>query len=252
MSSSNSDYVSDEGLLNLSNTILKRIYNLKGSAKSGMSIKSRFNTQDLDRIKAAVKKSEEKISGEIVPVFVERSGFYSIANYRGAMIISGLTFIIIVLIDRYAPTYSVMDPLFIFLAVTLGGLIGAIATHTIDLIKRLMLSQKHMDQATRKRAENAFLEEEVFNTRHRTGIMIFISFFEKEVMVMADRGVSKVVEQKEWDKMVSKIIEKIRLGKVTEGIEEAIERCGEILLEKGFKKSPDDINELRDDLRIEN
>ena len=46
-----------------------------------------------------------------------------------------------------------------------------------------------MDHTTRQRAENAFLEEEVFNTTQRTGIMIFISFFEHEVIVMADRGI---------------------------------------------------------------
>jgi putative membrane protein len=217
-----------------------------------MSLTTRFTSQDLDRIKAAVKQAEDKISGEIVPVFVERSGYYTIANYRGAMVIAALTFISIIIIDRYAPALAVADPLFIFLSVVLGGLVGAIATNGIVPLKRAMLSQSHMDQATHKRAENAFLEEEVFNTRHRTGIMIFVSFFEHEVMVMADRGISKVVDQKEWDKMVRNIIEKIRVGKVTEGIEAAILRCGEVLLEKGFVKTPDDINELRDDLRLEN
>lgn len=216
-----------------------------------MSLKTRFNSQDLDRIKAAVKQAEEKISGEIVPVFVERCGFYTIANYRGAMVTATLTFFSIIIIDRYVPSYSVVDPLFIFLVVVLGGLLGAIATNSIDLLKRVMLSQSHMDQGTRKRAENAFLEEEVFNTRHRTGIMIFVSFFEHEVIVMADRGISKVVEQKEWDILVRNIIDKIRMGKVTDGMEAAILRCGEILLEKGFVKTHDDINELRDDLRME-
>ena len=217
-----------------------------------MSLKNRFTSQDLDRIKAAVKQAEEKISGEIVPVFVERSGYYAIANYRGAMVAATLAFVTIIIIDRYVTELSVVDPLLIFLVVFLAGLLGALATHTIDLLKRSMLSRIHMDQGTRKRAENAFLEEEVFNTRHRTGIMIFVSFFEHEIMVIADRGISKVVEQKEWDRMVQKIIEKIRMGKVTDGIEAAILRCGEILLEKGFVKTPDDINELRDDLRIEN
>jgi putative membrane protein len=216
-----------------------------------MSLKNRFSTQDLDRIKAAVKEAEDKISGEIVPVFVERSGHYTIANYRGAMVASALVFLIIVVLDRYVPSLAVYDPLFIFLSVIVGGLLGAIATNSIGPLKKLMLSQSHMDQATRKRAENAFLEEEVFNTRHRTGIMIFVSFFEHEVMVMADRGISKVVEQKEWDKIVSNIIEKIRMGKVADGIETSILRCGELLLEKGFVKTDDDINELRDDLRIE-
>ena len=217
-----------------------------------MSLKNRFTQPDLDRIKAAVKQAEENISGEIVPVFVERSGYYTIANYRGAMITSALLFIVVIAMDRYASSPDVYDPLFIFLWVVLGGLVGAIAANSIVPLKRLLLSQTHMDQATRKRAENAFLVEEVFNTRHRTGIMIFVSFFEREVIVMADRGISKVVDQKEWDKIVRTIIEKIRVGKVTEGIESSILRCGEILLEKGFVKTHDDINELRDDLRVEN
>lgn len=217
-----------------------------------MSLKNRFTQPDLDRIKAAVKQAEEKISGEIVPVFVERSGYYTIANYRGAMITSAVLFLIIIALDRYAPSPDVYDPLFILLWVVLGGLVGAIAANSIPPLKWVLLNQAHMDQATRKRAENAFLVEEVFNTRHRTGIMIFVSFFEREVIVMADRGISKVVDQKEWDRMVQNIIEKIRIGKVTDGIEAAILRCGEILLEKGFVKTRDDINELRDDLRFEN
>ncbi len=216
-----------------------------------MSIQSRFTPQDLERIKAAVHKAEDKISGEIVPVFVERSGQYSIATYRGFLTLAGLGFLTIIVFDRYIPSLAIYDPLLIFLMVTLVGLIGALATSYIDPIKRLMVSQQLMDQATRKRAENAFLEEEVFNTRHRTGIMIFISFFEHEVIVMADRGISKVVDQKEWDTMVRGITGNIRMGKVADGIEAAILRSGEILLEKGFLKTADDVNELRDDLRME-
>ena len=216
-----------------------------------MSIQKRFTDQDFEKIKVAVKNAESKISGEIVPVFVERSGFYTIANYRAALIAASLTFLIIVLIDRYAPLLAVDDPLFIFLAVVLGGIVGASVPHFIHPAKRWFVNPKHLDEATKKKAETAFLEQEVFNTRHRTGIMIFISFFEREVIVMADRGISKVVDQKEWDKMVRGIVENIRKGKVIEGIEGAIRRCGEILLEKGFVQTADDVNELRDDLRIE-
>ncbi len=216
-----------------------------------MSIQRRFTPEELDRIKAAVHKAEEKISGEIVPVFVERSGFYTIANYRGGILLSGITFLCIILFDRYVPALAILDPMLIFFVVVLAGILGGILTHTLPFIKRRLVSREHLDQATRKRAEAAFLEEEVFNTRQRTGILIFISFFEHEVMVLADRGISKVVDQKEWDTMVQHIIEKVRMGQITEGIEDAIHRCGEILFEKGFLKSADDINELRDDLRTD-
>ncbi|HEY5826307.1 MAG TPA: TPM domain-containing protein [Cyclobacteriaceae bacterium] len=218
-----------------------------------MSIQKRFSTEELGRIKEAVKQAEDKISGEIVPVFVETSGYYNIANYRGAFGTAAFAFLSIVIFDRYVPSIAhyLYDPVLIFLIVTIAGLLGAAAAHYLDPVKRWLLNQGHLDQATKRRAENAFLEEEVFNTRHRTGIMIFISFFEREVIVMADRGISKVVEQKEWDSMVKGIIDHVRKGKVTEGLEIAIKRCGEVLLEKGFLKTADDVNELGDDLRIE-
>jgi len=215
------------------------------------TLQKRFTQQELDRIKQAVRDAEEHISGEIVPVFVERSGTYGIASYRAAFVLAALAFVLIIIFDRYVPSLAVYDPQLIFLIVITSGFVGALAARYIEVVGRLLISQGNFDLTTRQRAENAFLEEEVFNTRHRTGIMIFISFFEHEVIVMADRGISKVVEQKEWDNIVANLIGQIRQKKITEGMEAAIKRCGEILKEKGFHKTADDINELRDDLRIE-
>ncbi len=218
-----------------------------------MSIQKRFNPEDLERIKAAVKQAESKISGEIVPFFVEKSSHYTLANYKAGAIGAAMVFFLIVLIDSYSPSIAkyMYDPMVIFALVMLGGFIGALKANYINFVKRLMLSQSYMDQATHKRAQGAFLQEEVFNTSQRTGIMIFISFFEHEVIVMADKGINKVVEQKEWDSIVRTIVDHVKKDKIIDGIEKAILRCGEILLEKGFVISPGDINELKDDLRLE-
>jgi putative membrane protein len=168
---------------------------------------------------------------------------------------AAFTFMGIVFLDRYLITNAVStlfyDPAFIFFVVAVGGAIGWVAPQFIEPLKRGLVHRAYLDQATTQKAETAFLEEEVFNTRHRTGIMIFISFFEHEVIVMADRGISKVVDQALWDAIVADIVREIRAGRVVEGLIAGIARCGEILLEKGFQKSDDDVNELRDDLRLE-
>jgi putative membrane protein len=216
-----------------------------------MDIRKKFSSTDLERIKQAVREAESKISGEIVPVIISRSGYYTIANYKGSLFASAFVFLAIIFVDRYVPTLAVYDPLLIFLLVVLAGALGALAAHFSDTIKRMLVGQQYMDRATYQRAETSFLQEQVFNTRQRTGIMIFVSFFEHEVIVMADKGISSVVEQKEWDKMVKNLTENIRANKVVDGLEIAIKRCGEILLEKGFHKSADDENELGDDLRVE-
>jgi putative membrane protein len=220
-----------------------------------MNLKKRFTENDLLRIKSAVKEAEQKISGEIVPVIVEKSGNYAIANYKGSLIGASIAFLFMIMVDRYiihdAGATLYYDPIFIFFVVVLGGVAGAIVPNFIGPIMRGLVGQQQFDHITKQRAENAFLEEEVFNTRHRTGIMIFVSFFEREVIVMADRGISKVVDQKQWDKIVDDLVSNIRAGKIVEGLEKSIKRCGEILLEKGFLITDDDVNELRDDLRFD-
>jgi putative membrane protein len=219
-----------------------------------MKLKKKFSEEDLQRIKAAVKDAEQKISGEIVPVIVERSGIYTIANYKASLIAATFFFILMIILDRYViedATHTLYyDPLFIFIVVMVGAALGSLVPNLSNAAKRWLVSRTYMDECCRQSAENAFLEEEIFNTRHRTGIMIFISFFEHEVIVMADRGISKVVEQQEWDKIVAELVRYIRSGKIVDGVEAGIKRCGEILLEKGFRKTADDVNELRDDLRI--
>lgn len=219
-----------------------------------MKIKKMFSEQDLHRINTAVKEAEEKISGEVVPVIVERSGTYTIANYKAAIIAAALAFVFMIILDRYIVTNDghtiFYDPLFIFIVVAAAGVLAGLATHFIEPLKRLFIARPYLDLMTRQAAETAFLEEEVFNTRQRTGIMIFISFFEHEVVVMADKGINQVVDQKEWDNLVSMLISGIKEGRVVEGLERAIKRCGEILLENGFHKTDDDTNELGDDLRF--
>lgn len=219
-----------------------------------MKLRKKFSSDDLDRIKLAVKEAENQISGEIVPVIVERSGVYTIANYKASLISGVFFFILMIVLDRYIiedATHTLYyDPVFIFAVVVAGAGLGALVPNVFPGLKRWLVSRDYMDACCRQTAENAFLEEEVFNTRHRTGIMIFISFFEHEVIVMADRGISKVVEQKEWDSIVAELVGHIRSGKITDGIVAGIRRCGQILLDKGFHKTSDDVNELRDDLRI--
>ena len=219
-----------------------------------MNLKQRLREEDLERIKVAVKNAEEKISGEIVPVLVERSGDYLIALYKGGLIGAAFTFVLMVVLDRFVINDAVntlfYDPVFILLIVILGGVLGAVIPYFSDPVKRLLVAKRYQGLVTRQCAENAFLEEEVFNTRQRTGVMIFVSFFEHEVIVMADKGISKIVDQKQWDKIVQDLVKEIRNGRVVEALENGIKQCGDILLEKGFRKTIDDVNELRDDLRV--
>ena len=114
-----------------------------------MNLKQRLNEKDLERIKAAVKNAEEKISGEIVPVIVERSGDYLIALYKGSLIGAAFTFVSMVVLDRFVINDAVntlfYDPVFILLIVILGGVLGAVVPYFSDSVKRLLVARRYQD-----------------------------------------------------------------------------------------------------------
>ena len=96
----------------------------------------------------------------------------------------------------------------------------------------------------------AFLTEEVFSTENRTGILIFISYFEHIVEVIGDTGINEKVNQEEWVYVVDLIVDGIKKKDPAGGIVRGVERCGELLKTAGVDKPPDNPNELSDDIRI--
>ncbi|MCB0835538.1 MAG: TPM domain-containing protein [Bacteroidetes bacterium] len=216
-----------------------------------MKKSTHFSEADLKRIEEAVKKSEVGTSGEIVPVFVEKCGRYTASVYKGSLIFSLITFLILILIDRFVPGMSIYDPLNYLFGVGLMGLAGGLLVYYVPAFQRSLVGPDNLQEMAFHKANQFFLNEEVFKTRDRTGIMIFVAWFEHQVIVMADKGISKVVEQDSWDHIVDDMVKSIKKGELTQGMEIAIGQCAEILREKGIEARPDDTDELSNKLRTE-
>ncbi|MFH1195269.1 MAG: TPM domain-containing protein [bacterium] len=215
-----------------------------------MNIKKIFSENDLAEIKAAVQKAESEISGEIVPVVVEKCGNYSLSYYRASFLILAFTALLIFNIDRFYTPFLFVDPLTTFIVLAAGAVTGIILLFFYPQLKVLFIGNGEMERNVAIFTDAEFLSQEIFNTRQRTGILILIALFEKKVIIKADKGIAAVVDQKVWDDLIKSLISLIRKGEMKKGLIKAINDCAGILKERGFTISPDDTNELSDDLRI--
>ena len=67
-----------------------------------------------------------------------------------------------------------------------------IAVYLFPSWKRLLIDRQEVKTKIRDIAYRVFfLEEEVFNTKQRTGMLLFMSFFEREAVVLGDVGINK-------------------------------------------------------------
>lgn len=209
-----------------------------------------FSPDDLDRIQAVVKEAESKTAGEIVPYVVEQSDSYEEAIWRCAGLMTLLTLASMFFVYRFTDLWFPVGVRELALATMLAGGVGAVAAHLIPPLKRFFAGKDTLHRRVAARATEAFVSEEVFNTRERTGILIFISLFEHEVAVLGDSGINAKAKQHEWDKVVELIVTGINMKKPADGLIDAVRACGELLERKGIEKRPDDRDELSDSLRM--
>ena len=212
-----------------------------------------FTKEDRARIREAVAQAEERTSGEIVPYIVPQSDQYEVAIWRGASLGAVLALCVVMLILQLYQGWSLS---WLYASWSLAVLVLGAATLTAFLtafvppVKRLFAGRALLDREVHERAMRAFVEEEVFSTRDRTGILLFISLFEHRIEVVGDAGINQKVTPDEWTDVVLRIREGIKAGKVADGLVAAIAMCGELLERGGVEIRPDDINELSDDVRI--
>lgn len=213
-----------------------------------MPDKTLFSKQDLDDVRRAVAVAEGETSGEIVPFVVDASDAYEGALWKGTAL-GALGGAMAVAVAHAAAGLWGGGALWIGLPAAAGGALGFLLTALVPAVKRALVPADVLERRVRRRAAVAFLDEEVFSTDERTGILLFLSLFERRVVVLGDAGINARVGQEEWLAITDAVAAGIRAGRPGPALVEAIGACGGLLSRRGVEVRPDDRNELRDDLR---
>ncbi len=214
-----------------------------------MTIEKFFGPDDIRRVEEAVRDAEARTSGEIVPYAVERSDEYPEASWRAATLGALLGGLAAAAVGGLVEVWGVPPAAWIALPAALGAAAGALLCRTFSGIERSLVSASTMAERVAARADRAFLDQEVFATRDRTGILVFLSLFERRVVVRADGGIARKVAEAEWESVVAGIVAGIREGRPGEALARGIRSCGGILERGGVDRRADDRDELPDGLR---
>ncbi len=220
--------------------------------------KLNLNEQDFARIKDAIKQAESKTTGEIAIAVAPESAHYSFWELLAANIISALVFILLLpfsskIHDFYESIYwhtepSWVIPSFFIIACFLTIVIVFYLTN-IPFIDSIIIPKAIKKVSVTQRAFRYFTESGVYKTKEHSGILIFVSYMEKEVRIIADQGLSKSISNDLWALIADDLAEDIKNKKTTDAFINAINRCGDLLTQY-FPNNKEDDNELADGLII--
>ena len=211
------------------------------------NLASKFLTeQDKHAVQACVADVEKSTSGEIVPMVVSSSYHYPMSNMIGALIIALLISICVALVYSIRKSWggvTAMD-IWLFPAVfAVAFLLFHELVKRVPGLKRIFITKSEIAEEVEEAALSSFYRNGLNDTRDRTGILIFISVFERKAYILADEGINAKVDKSVWQEVVDMVVKGIKQHKQAEGICKAVRRCGELIREH-FPIKADDTNEL--------
>ena len=208
-----------------------------------------LTSDDLAAIREATRAAEARTGGELVCVLVRRCDAYEGMPWKGGLLgaVAGLALATAwsVLADTWSPL-----GLYLFPALTLvGAAAGFGGVLTLPTLRRLLVPTEVLDRRVDRRAATAFLEEGIFDTRDRSGLLLFVAFFEHRVRILVDTGIESRVDAGIWSTIAGELTRGLRAGRTREALLAAIDACG-AALEEAVTRCADDLNELRDEPRL--
>lgn len=202
-------------------------------------------------VEEAIGRAERRTSAEIVAWVTPASCDYPEAPLRGALLGMIASLSLLALRWLVSAEWSAVGAAQALLPPLAGAAIGYAAGRWIAPLRRWLAGGARLEAAVRDAAESAFLEAEVFATRERSGLLIYLSLFEHRCLVLPDLGVREKVERREWDELARRVAVGVRDGRPAPALVEVIERFGTLLEERGLAVAAGDVDELPDTLRLE-
>jgi putative membrane protein len=212
-----------------------------------MHLQAFFSAADREAVEAAVREAEGGTAGEIVPVAVGRSDLYVSATWKAAVVGALLFSTLAAAAYEAGRFWGALLPLWIAVPPAVGAVCGFLAGALIPGLRRWLVPSDLMELRVRQRALAAFVEHEVFRTRDRSGILIFLSLFEHRVLVIGDTAVNACVQPHEWEDIVRGIAAGVREGRPGPALADGVRRCAGLL--SRVVRRPEDSDELSNRLR---
>ena len=206
-----------------------------------------LTTQEQQQINELVAEVEAGSGAEFIVAVIGKADVYPEIPWKAfalgaagaALLVAGVEFGL----ASWPFLWGLLPGLIIVLA---AGMVFALLAVFVPMFGRLLLDRVRARTEVEQYARAMFLERGMFQTRHRVGILILLSLFEREAAIVADIGVRQHVTDEAIEGIVSAMAQRARKGLVAEAARHGLGEIASCLA--GKLADADGANELADTL----
>lgn len=194
-----------------------------------------------DQIETAVKEIESQSAAEVVVCLHDSS-----SNYRDLDLLWSALFAMVVLGYKIWSPHQ-FHPDWIPINVLFCALLGFFLSHSFSGLRRLFLTSRRRDREVLRTARSEFTRLGVGRTRGRTGLLIYLSRFERSLVLLPDVGVEEKIVSGLWDEWRARYGSASSERELLNNLEQLLQAL-KGPLKRQLPRHKDDVNELPDSL----
>jgi putative membrane protein len=171
-----------------------------------------------------IAEAEKQTGAQIVLAVIERCDTYAELPWKGFALGAGAAGLAIALHDLLMPGWhSGFAVLFAVVSMLATGASCALLCIILPKFARYILDAHRAEVEVRQYAQSLFLSREVFATRGRTGVLLLVSMFERQVILLPDAGLARRLTQEAMRDIVAGVTAALAAGQVVRALEKGLE-----------------------------
>ncbi len=214
-----------------------------------------FNEEQTGRINEAITQAESHTSAEIVPVVATASGRYDrpedmVGLWFGLALAAAAYLLMPQAVEdpnSWGQSSGTWKLVVVLVGTVVGFIAGAVVASRVGWLRRLCTPRRQMIDEVQLRARSVFFDNRIHRTEGGTGLLVYISLYERQAALIADETVTEKLGQSALDELCQELTASLRTGDMTSAIcgslASAGSRLGDVL-----PRDADDVNELPDTL----
>jgi putative membrane protein len=207
-----------------------------------MSARTFFAADVKTRVATTVAEIELQTSAEVVVAVRKISGFYRHTDYLAGIALAVAS--LLIFLFHPEPFEVDLYPIEAATCFAFGGFTSAF----FPALRRGLTSSRLMADNARTAARAAFVDLGVSRTKARSGVLVFISMFERKVEVVTDIGIDQAALGPLWKDALHRLTEAVQKTEFDRFLE-ALRSMGPALGE-ALPRASDDVNEIPDEAHL--
>jgi putative membrane protein len=181
---------------------------------------------DTDRtlLDTHIAETEKQTRAQIVLASVKRSDSYAEIPWMAFALGASIASLVTIFLDLFVLGWLTATLILFSVAVILAaGAIFVLLSVLFPGFARLFLSPHRKETETKQYAESLFLSHELFSTEERRGILLLVSQFERQVVILPDKGVRDLLSDQVLKDVISTMTLHLRRHELRQALETGLD-----------------------------